>query len=277
MHKQIQLATRMTAIYKFPRSLSCATIHARPSTINKSPYLVDIELQDGTIAQAHNPALGCGGYVVVGATVYVMSSPPESRGLSKYILLLVELTDNTLVCINPQVGNKIAEQLILQNYIHTNIATISQEVTREHSRFDFGGTLETGEQFYVEVKSAPIADIVDCMPGQRAKCLKELQENPPLFTIFPYGNNRKAGVISPRALKHAEHLTQLQQQGQADTTLLYLSMRPDVDHFQISELDTQYNEAIKNALDAGVKLISFALRFSESGDVYIEKQLDIYI
>ena len=47
--------------------------------------------------------------------------------------------------------------------------------------------------------------------------------------------------------------------------------------FQISELDTEYNEAIKVALDAGVRLISFALRFSETGNVYIEKQLDIYI
>ena len=217
-------------IYKFPRPLERATIHARPSSVNKSPYLVDIELQDGTISQAHNPALGCGGLVSVGVTVYVMPAATTSKGISKFILTLVEHNE-TLVCVNPQVGNNIAEQLILGGHILSDITELQQEVTCDQSRFDFGGTLTSGEQFYIEVKSAPIADIVDCMPSQRSKRIKELSSEPPYFTIFPHGNNRKAGLISPRALKHAQHLTELTQEGEAVTTLLYLSMRPDVDHF----------------------------------------------
>ncbi len=264
-------------IYKFPRTLVQATIHARPSSVNKSPYLVDIQLPDGDICQAHNPALGCGGLVTVGATAYVMPSPPESRGLSKYTLLLIELEGDTIVCVNPQVGNKIAEQIIARQLVISNIKTYQEEQTVDESRFDFAGTTTANEQFYIEVKSAPIADIVDCMPRDRNKRINQLQPQPPLFTIFPYGNTRKQGLVSPRALKHAQHLTKLQETAEAKTALLYLSMRPDVEHFQISELDTEYNSAIQVAYDAGVLLRSYALRFTAEGEVFIEKELDIHI
>ncbi len=264
-------------IYTLPRPLMRATIHARPSSINKSPYLVDIELPDGTITPAHNPALGCAGLVTVGAIVYVMASPPESKALSKYALYLIQLEDDTLVCINPLIANKIAESIIKANHVIPDIQRLQQEVTVGESRFDFAGTTKQGQQFYIEVKSAPIADVIDCMPRDRKRLLKALPADPPLFTIFPHGNNRKEGVISPRALKHAEHLTSLQRQHKAHTTLLYLSMRPDVDHFQISEIDKEYNRSIQEAHAAGVQLLSFALRFNPEGHVYIEKQLDVHI
>lgn len=289
-----------TPIYTFPRALTQVTIHARPSSVNKSPYLVDIQLPCGEIHQAHNPALGAGGLVTVGATAYVMPSSPESRGLSKYNLLLIQLEDDTLVCVNPQVGNKVAEQIIANQFVIPDLESYQQEVTVKampqllarhashdmvtvksnldgESRFDFAGQTTTGEQFYIEVKSAPIADIVDCMPRDRARKLKDLPTPPPLFTIFPYGNTRKAGLISPRALKHAQHLTKIQQAAQAKTALLYLSMRPDVSHFQISEIDTEYNAAVAAAHAAGVLLKSYALRFTAEGDVFIEKELDIHI
>ncbi len=264
-------------VYTLPRPLTRATIHARPSSINKSPYLVDIELPDGTIAPAHNPALGCAGLVTVGAITYVMASPPESKALSKYALYLIQLEDDTLVCINPLAANKIAEGIIKGGHILPDIQRLQQEATVGESRFDFAGTTKQGQQFYIEVKSAPIADIVDCMPRDRKRRLAALPPAPPLFTIFPHGNNRKEGVISPRALKHAQHLTSIQRQNKAHTTLLYLSMRPDPSHFQISEIDTEYNKAIREAHEAGVQLLSFSLRFNTAGQVFIEKQLDVHI
>ena len=80
-----------TPLYKFPRPLHRARITARPSASNKSPYLVDVVLDDDPTQQsqiAHNPALLCGGRLDKGATIYVMASPPESKGLSKYQVML---------------------------------------------------------------------------------------------------------------------------------------------------------------------------------------------
>ncbi len=54
-------------LYKLPRRLERVIIHARPSAYNKSPYLVDIQLPDGSIEVCHNPALGCNGLVCPGA------------------------------------------------------------------------------------------------------------------------------------------------------------------------------------------------------------------
>ena len=46
-----------------------ATVLARPSVRNKSPYVGDIELADGRVAVAHMPSMDMGGKCHVGATM----------------------------------------------------------------------------------------------------------------------------------------------------------------------------------------------------------------
>jgi DNA-binding sugar fermentation-stimulating protein len=271
-------------LYKFPRPLHRAKITARPSASNKSPYLVDVVLHDDPTQEpqiAHNPALLCGGRLDKGAIVYVMASPPESKGLSKYQVMLLE-AEQTLIITNTQYGNHIAAEIIKQGYLGWIPETLKAEVTHGESRFDFGGSRasplngsrsqrELGndfggssankQDFFIEVKSVPLLDTA----GKAA--------------IFPVGNRKHKAddPVSPRAVKHAEHLTALTTSKTHKTTLLFLAMRPDPTHFQISTADITYNNAIRKAHEAGVALCAFSVRPTSEGEVYFEKALDVHI
>ena len=254
--------TMITLLYKFPRPLHRAKIAARPSASNKSPYLVDVVLDDDpsqTPQIAHNPALLCGGRLDKGATIYVMASPPESKGLSKYQVMLLE-AEGTLIMTNTQYGNHIAAEIIKQGYLGWIPDTLKAEVKHGESRFDFYGKTNE-EEYFIEVKSAPLLDD----EGEAA--------------IFPVGNRKHKATdpVSPRAVKHAEHLTSLQVQKTHKTALLYITMRPDPTHFQISQRDRTYNDAIRKAHEAGVSLYAFSVRPTPEGEVFFEKALDVHI
>jgi sugar fermentation stimulation protein A len=249
-------------LYKFPRPLHRAKITARPSASNKSPYLVDVVLDDDpaqTPVPAHNPALLCGGRLDKGAIIYVMAAPEASKGLSKYQVMLLE-AEGTLIITNTQYGNHIAAEIIKEGYLGWIPDTLKAEVTHGESRFDFGGSY-SDEEFFIEVKSVPLLDAA----GQAA--------------IFPVGNRKhKANdPVSPRAVKHAEHLTALATSKTHKTALLFLAMRPDPTHFQISTADITYNNAIRKAYEAGVELCAFSVRPTPEGEVYFEKALDVHI
>jgi DNA-binding sugar fermentation-stimulating protein len=249
-------------LIKFPRALYRAKITARPSSANKSPYLVDVVLDDDetqTPQPTHNPALLCGGRLDKGAIVYVMPSPPTSKGLSKYQVMLLE-AEGTLIITNPQVANQIAAEIIKQGYLGWIPTTLKAEVTHGESRFDYYSKVDDQEHF-VEVKSAPLTDST----GKAA--------------LFPIGNRKHKATdpVSPRAVKHTEHLTSLQVQKTHSTTLLFIAMRPDVEYFQISTADITYNSAIRKAHEAGVELQAFSVRPTAEGDVFLEKALDVHI
>jgi DNA-binding sugar fermentation-stimulating protein len=251
-------------LIKFPRCLYRAKITARPSASNKSPYLVDVVLDNDPIQTpqiAHNPALLCGGRLDKGATVYVMAAPEASKGLSKFQVMLLE-AEGTLIITNPQVANQIAAEIIKQGHLGWIPTTLKAEVTHGESRFDFGGSRQVDNKpFFVEVKSAPLLDAT----GQAV--------------LFPIGNRKhKANdPVSPRAVKHAEHLTALAIAQSHHTSLLFIAMRPDPEYFQISTADITYNNAIRKAHEAGVALCAFSVRPTPEGEVYFEKALDVHI
>ncbi len=100
-----------TPLYTLPRPLTRATVLARPSKTNKSPYLADIHTEDGAICMAHTPALGCCGLIAPGALVWVMRSGGE-KTVSQYTIYLVELADGTRICAHPTVANEVAAGLL---------------------------------------------------------------------------------------------------------------------------------------------------------------------
>ncbi len=267
-HTHQQMETE--PLIKFPRPIYRAKIVARPSASNRSPYLVDVVLDNDNnqrIWVAHNPALLCGGHLDKGATVYVMSSPLGSKSLSRFQVMFLE-NEGTLVITNPHVANKLAEQIILRGHLGWIPDSLKAEVTHGESRFDFGGsratTLNGGQvenkEFFVEVKSAPLTDNAGA-------------------ALFPIGNRKHKATdpVSPRAVKHAEHLTALQTAQTHQTSLLFIAMRPDPTHFQISTADITYNNAIRKAHEAGVSLHAFSVRPTPEGEVFLEKALDVHI
>ena len=265
-------------LYKLPRRLERVVIHARPSSHNKSPYLIDIQLPDGSIEVCHNPALGCNGLVCAGAVAYVMPSAPGSKAISKYTLYHIELVPETkerpadVVCVHPAVANEVAAGLIDQLLRFPNHR---REVTCDDCRFDFAAQTADGRQVYLEVKNASIADTVNCLPADRSRALKAAGPDAPLTAIFPYGNKPKAGLVSPRALKHAEGLARIcKKAGPAAAYIIYMSQRPDVEQFKISALDPEYRAAVSAAADAGVIVQAYSIRWI-GRRAYLRKALPI--
>lgn len=264
----------MEPIYKLTSPLMKARVVARPSIHNKSPYLVDIQLEDGGEEThiCHNPALKCNDMVKVGAVVWV-GAKADNKTISKYTLYIVQEGEE-LICVNPSVANDVAFGLLRAGHLG-ELGNIKREVKYDDCRFDFCALSTEQKNHYIEVKSAPIADYVNCMPGQRKKELATTNCVGPKMAIFPFGNKQKNGLISERALKHAQTLRTCVQGGVANGTLLYISMRTDVDRLRISALDPTYREAVMAAKEAGVCVVAFSVRWTIDGSAYVERQLEV--
>lgn len=263
-------------LYKFNKPFFAATVTARPSKYNKSPYLLDCRLdaadgQQGEEAIVHNPALKCNGLVEPGARVYLQPAASE-RSLSKYVLYLVDI-EGVLVCIHPTVANEIAESLICRGLVAPFIEKLQREITYGDCRFDFYG-LVNDKPTYIEVKSASMADRVNCMPGQRLAALAALPADAPLMAIFPYGNRPKMGLVSERALKHVEGLKAAAAEAGCGAWLVYISMRPDVQALKVSELDAVYRRAVMEARDS-VRVVAYSVRWDIEGACWFERSLDV--
>jgi DNA-binding sugar fermentation-stimulating protein len=246
-------------LYSLPNELLRATVVARPSTYNKSPYLADILIEgQQEPSVAHSPALGCNGYVAPGQIVWVMPAGNE-KTISKYTIYHAE-QNGEIICIHPQVANAVARALLESWLVIPGLIKIKSEVTVGDSRFDFSARdRDQKQKVYIEVKSAPIADLVDELPKSRAKALESIHEGAKQTAIFPHGNNPKNGIISPRALKHIEHLNGLS--AEARCVMLYLTMRTDVDRLTISKRDATYREAVARAAAAGVQVEAWTIKW----------------
>ncbi len=258
-------------LYQLPRPLEAATVICRPSASNKSPYLVDVQLDtDSSIHITHNPALGCHGLIVPGARVWVMSASDDTKGISTKILYLVQDGD-ALVCVNPAVANHVARAVLERGYLG-DLKDISSEVCPpEHpgTRFDFAAVDETGRRTWIEVKNASLADTFDGLESKRPPPDPAAERK----AIFPYGNKRKIDLVSPRALKHCETLTSLAPT--ASTILLYLSQRTDITGFKISALDPIYNRAVQTAQASGVRVVAYSIRWTTEGKAFFHKPLNV--
>ena len=223
-----------------------ATVIARPSKIVKSPYLADIRIDStGETCMAHTPALGCCGYVAEDKKVWVSPRPKgrsPDEGASKYIIFMAETIRGDIIGIHPTVANAIVYNLFTGRFIFPEVNITDVEVTHGESRFDmFGKDIDDNEVF-VEVKCAPIA-----IEGA---------------AIFPHGNNRKKGLVSPRALKHVECMSEIKTtRPRTRCILVYLTMRTDCDKIQISTMDETYRAAVLRARDIGVEIVGYCIKW----------------
>ena len=132
---------------------------------------------------------------------------------------------------------------------------IKAEVTVEESRFDFRCTRD-GIVYYVEVKGVPCACIEDSpiSPKKKALMMDTINKAENKIAYFPDGY-RKSGedVISPRALKHTQHLTRLVRERDTVCVLLFIVQRSDCVSFQPTKNDpgtgsNQSSQSITNLL-----------------------------
>lgn len=243
-----------------------AKVLNRPSKVNKSPYLLDIELENnpGISVVAHNASLSCGGYVKADAEVYVYENK-GSDTISKYTVFLVKDPVGTIVCTQSILANKIGK-ILLENYFKFESLKAEYKLEKnkilpdETCRFDFYGiNPNTKKETLIEIKSVPLADYVDCVNKEYKKKMESLianfgfdesgKINSPFQAIFPYGEKRKLELVSERALKHTNSLKILSQEPyNYDCIMLYIVLRDDVSVLKISELDIEYRTAVLEAM-----------------------------
>lgn len=268
--------------------LELVKVVSRPSKVCKTPYVADIELVDGSIAQAHCASLGCCG--LCEKDCYVYASPIKSncaQSKSKvcaykiYLACFYEekvinglmVNNSQLIGIDPKLAETLVENALTQNCLKTlsNIKTYKREVSLLNSRFDFTGIDEQGKYFVLEVKNVPLADYADVSSSDRKKMIKNgdfaniaINEK---ISYFPDGYRKKKGeVVSERALKHINELAEITQSQIIRPIICFVVQRTDVSSFQASLLDPTYKAAFSEAIKQGVEVIVLVVSWNASGE-----------
>lgn len=261
---------------------------SRPSKVCKTPYVADIELNDGSIVQAHCASLGCCGLCEKDCYVYaspIKSNCAQSKSkICSYKIYLASfyeekvvndklIINKQLIGIDPKLAETLVENALTQNYLKTltNIKNYKREVKLLNSRFDFAGLDEHGKYFVLEVKNVPLADYADVSSSDRKKMVKcgdfaNISVNNKI-SYFPDGYRKKKGdVVSERALKHINELAEITQSKITRPIICFVVQRTDVSSFQASLLDPIYKAAFNDAITKGVEVIVLVVSWNTCGE-----------
>lgn len=281
----------MESIYTLPK-LYKALVLARPSKVCKSPYLADVKVFDdeGNIIEenvmAHSPALGCCGLISKDSVVLCTKSE-SVKAKSKYVIHHViqksldsessesKTRSQSCIGVNPMNANPIVKSLLLQNKIKEfqNIKELKAEITVDESRFDYTFLNEEGKRVYLEVKNVPLADVVDVSEKERKKLDISSYDFNKKIAIFPDGYRKnKDEPVSPRALKHVNHLAKLHKENpDVLCALVFLIQRTDVVSFKPSSLDPIYHKAVYDAVEDGVYVLPICVTWEGSNCKFLKK------
>jgi DNA-binding sugar fermentation-stimulating protein len=252
------------SLHNLPNLFRAKVIN-RPSKTIKSPYVADILLDDGTETLCHTPGLGCSGLVSTGRYIYV-SKASGTKAKTSFTAQISENDDSEgtfYIGIHPMVSQLIASKLL--NRISSTAVWKSEVKINEHTRLDYVGTTQESKKIYVEVKNAMISN-KEPRTSRRA--------------IFPEGYRKSIkDTISPRAVKHAETLTELVNRPDTEEAyLLFIVPRSDcISGLELNKLDPIYCNAVSRALENGVKVLVFGLDFQKDGTVNFNSKLDFHI
>jgi DNA-binding sugar fermentation-stimulating protein len=209
---------------------------------------------------------------------------PTKCMYSAQLAVINEKNNEIIIGIHPKLAEELVEKCLTNNYLSIlkNVKAYRRETVifvenKVDSRFDFSGVDENGVPFIMEVKNVPLADYEDISAKDRkGKCYDDIPYNEKV-AYFPDGYRKKsADPVSPRALKHIKELTLIKKESKTRCIMCYVIQRTDVDRFQPSIIDTQYREAVKQAVDAGVEIITLVVQWTKQGEAYFVKD-DLYM
>jgi DNA-binding sugar fermentation-stimulating protein len=189
-----------------------------------------------------------------------------------------------IIGIHPKLAENIVENALTGNMLHAlqNIKRYKRETSiyikdLVDSRFDFTGVDENGLPFIMEVKNVPLADYEDVSAKERKTMNFDNRDVNSKVAYFPDGYRKKSSdPVSPRALKHIRELTLIKKGSQTRCLMCYVIQRTDVDRFQPSVIDPEYREAVKEAIETGVEIITLVVSWNREGQcVFVRDDLPI--
>ena len=239
----------------------------RPSATCKTPYVADVQLEDGTIVLAHTAALGCCGLAEKDAIV-IMIHINKPKNICKYKILFSEHKERDhiqYIGIDPKMAENIVDECLKKNQIPSLIdcKSIKREKTIMDSRFDFMGIDHSDNTYVLEVKNVPLADYEDCYAKEKNKMDFSNRDYKSKISYFPDGYRKKVkDTISPRALKHIQQLSRISKLKDTRAIICYVIQRIDSCIFQASNIDPIYKEAVEEAYHSGVEIIPLQIEWS---------------
>ena len=271
----------------------------RPSSSIRSPYVADVELDDGKIVLAHAPALDVGGLCVSGSTVYMKERLPAGK-TSHSIELVVDKTSSTLVGAHPRLGEELAKQVILQGLLpelpHPSLKVKEQEdqkmpfletqCTFGDSRVDFVITEKEETKLLIEVKNVVCADYskVNAPTKRNANhCViisSDEEETYQRSALFPWGrvqqiweseDGTKTKVVSTRAIKHIRNLVEISKEKKYNSTVLFVINRADCHQIRpCHEACHIFAKELQIAHQNGVGIMAFRVSWTDDGKCYYD-------
>ena len=263
-------------------------IISRPSKICKTPYVADIELNDGSIVQAHCASLGCCGLCEKECYVYaspMLSNCPQSKSkVCSYKVYLAQIYEekiinekkyinNQIIGVDPKLAETLVEKSLVSNCFPSlqNIKKHRREAALGNSRFDFVGIDENDKYFILEVKNVPLSDYADVNYVEKKKLIKadafkNMNFNEKI-SYFPDGYRKtKGGVVSERALKHINELADITISKIIRPIICFVIQRTDSGSFQASNIDPTYKAAFNEAVKKGVEVIVLMVEWNKDGE-----------
>ena len=283
----------MTSIYKIDNLIE-GIIIKRPSKYIKTPYVADIQRHipiNDDIILGHTASLGCCGLADAGAQILMeqIIQPPQPKkkdaqnklhcNYRVHLSVIREKEQEIIIGINPKLAEHLTESALCNNLLSKlqNIKTYKRETkiyapNLVDSRFDFTGIDENGVPFIMEVKNVPLADYEDVPAKERKHMNFQDREINSKVAYFPDGYRKKTtDPVSPRALKHINELTLIKSMSITRCIMCYVIQRIDVSSFQPSIIDPEYRKAFKNAVNAGVEIITMVIQWTKTGEAYFVK------
>ena len=251
-------------------SIVNGSIMKRPSKHCKSPYVADVMIDNNEVI-CHTQSLGCCGLSDNNSDVLLSKiEKKNNKQICDYkveLSIIQEKEQKIIIGINPKLAEEIAESALIHNCVAnlSNVITYKREITIMNSRFDFAGIDSNKKPFIMEIKNVPLADYVDVVKKDRKKYdCTNIPFNEKI-SYFPDGYRKKAtDVVSPRALKHIEELEKIAQ-SDIRAILCFVIQRNDVKHFQTSNLDLIYKDAVYKAWKNGVEITTIQVEWDEFG------------
>jgi DNA-binding sugar fermentation-stimulating protein len=261
------------------------TIVKRPSKLVRSPYVADVIINNNEIL-AHTASLGCCGLCETGSSILFApmkskkpDSDPKKCVYSAQLSIINEKNNEIIIGIHPKLAELLVENCLTKNYLSIlkDVKKYKRETTifvenKVDSRFDFTGIDKNNVPFIMEVKNVPLADYEDiCAKDRKNKCYDDRPYDSKV-AYFPDGYRKKTTEpVSPRALKHIRELTLIKKESITRCIMCYVIQRHDINCFQPSIIDPQYREAVKEAIEAGVEIITLVIQWNRNGEAYFVK------